>query len=300
MFKKILVPLDGSERAEMALHFAVTLAKLNQSELILLRVPVYDLQETMSPPLMEQGGRWREMTDQDSTHHTMSYLLQLAKTHHTPEIVIRPMVSEGDPAGIILDVAKQELADLIVMTPRGVSGLSRWVFGSVTERVLRQATCPILVARANTTTEQILIPLDGSSIAEEALPIGIALAQKFGSQVILLRVEPLLPANQWAYTDEERLEQLNQQKLSVAGVYLEEVAEQYADAGIPIKTALFAGPPAESILNQAEKEGVALIVMATHGRSGLQRWVYGSVTEKVLHSSDRSILIIRPAKESLK
>jgi nucleotide-binding universal stress UspA family protein len=144
-----------------------------------------------------------------------------------------------------------------------------------------------------------LIALDGSSLAEEALAPGLELARILGCQATLLRAD-----------QGEDLSSVEQGLLQMAGAgpcqelvegaedrlsyYLECLARQHRSPELSIETVVFLAQPAEAILSYAESEEIDLIVMATHGRTGLRRWVYGSVTEKVLHQAGCAMLIVRP------
>lgn len=303
MFEKIMVPLDGSELAERALPLATTLAKQGGGTLLLLRVPVFDLQDSLLPVVTEHyDARWREYTLEDAMRAAGAYLDRLAASLRERGIVVQTRVAEGDPAGIIIDMAQTEKVDLIVMSPRGITGLTRWVFGSVTERVLRQAHCPILVSRAAADIQRVFITLDGSSLAEQAITPGLALADSLHSPITCLRVEPPVAHNileemviELALADDAAVEQLTDVALANAALYLNNVVKRYQQPGRTLEKSLLLGAAAERILDAAEQIPDSLIVMASHGRTGVQRWVYGSVTEKVMRSTVASLLIIRPA-----
>ncbi len=303
MFPKILVPLDGSELAERALPLAVKLAAQGGSRLILLRVPVFDLPESLLPPVVErQDARWREYTPEDAVHAATAYLERIAARLTEQGSQVETRVVEGDPAGIILDLAEMEQISLIVMSPRGITGLARWVFGSVTERVLRQAPCPVLVSRASGDVRRVFITLDGSPLAEHAIEPGLNVAQRLGCPVTLLRVEPRVANNLieemvigLALANEGAVEQLTDVALANAALYLNDVVERYEQPGRTLQKSLLVGGAAEQIVESVEQVSDSLIVMASHGRTGLQRWVYGSVTDKVMHSTEASLLIVRPA-----
>lgn len=297
MFKKILVPLDGSEVAEYALLPALTIAKKAQ-ELILLNVPVlapaltsvvysYDmpLMDTSLRHLRAQAGRY----------------LALKKAEIAQAgLFVRLDVVPGDPAGVIIDTAIAEEVDLIVMSTHGYTGIDHLVMGSVTERVLRQAPCPVFVVRRPHAFKRILITLDGSKLAESSLEPGIALARLLDAEVTLLRVrEPHVQPTPQLVAELENIEH---------GLGMHMLEDYYADVDdylvrqrlrfedeVPIRTVVMNGDPALLIADYAREHAVDLVVMATHGRTGLRRWMYGSVTEKVLRSiKEAAVLLIRP------
>ena len=138
MFKKILVPLDGSQLSQRALEPALALSQQIGAELLLVRVPTAD---TLSFAVSE--AKQRELT-----RDALVYLETIRKSHEQPQFNIRTQVLDGDVASAIVDTARNEQVDLIVMSTHGYSGLTRWVLGSVTEKVLRSAPCPVMAVRA--------------------------------------------------------------------------------------------------------------------------------------------------------
>jgi nucleotide-binding universal stress UspA family protein len=296
MFHKILVPLDGSELAERALEPALVLAQQANSEIILLNVPV--LEKMLVPTPAGYGLLLPEQSIELSCIEARNYLENIRQNWAYPNIKMSLRVVEGDEASVIADTAASEGVDLIVMSTHGRTGLSRWVLGSVTERVLHSASCPVLVIRSADPLSRVLITLDGSELAQTALQPGLEVAQRLGSQVTILRVVPDLefdPADM-AYLDEievglaHRLRDIVEEE---SERYLDKVAESHSP-DLNIQTSLWIGPPAQSILDFADLHDTNLIVMATHGRTGLRRWVYGSVTEKVLRAAKCSMLVVPP------
>jgi nucleotide-binding universal stress UspA family protein len=263
MFKKILVPLDGSELAAHALEPASELAKHVNGELLLMSVA--------------------------------------ADSHCTVHVAVK----EGDTASVIVDTTAEEDIDLIVMSTHGRSGFTRWMMGSVTTKVLHKTTCPVLAVRSAEPICRVLITLDGSELAEQALEPGFEVARRLGAQVTLLTVQ------EEAEIDSETIRQLERAEKGLGKrekhriyerdeAYLQDLAFRY-EAATDVKTqiAVADGPVAPGILHFAENWHANLIVMATHGRTGLRRWVYGSVTEKILHSAHCGMMIIRPPEHKL-
>jgi len=188
--------------------------------------------------------------------------------------------------------------DLIVMSSHGYSGVTRWMLGSVAEKVLRKAPCPVLVIRSSRPIWRVLVPLDGSPLAEAALQPALAVAAGLGAEVTLLRAIGAPEAEVLKQLDkvEKGLSQRVLEDMSAAAkTYLREVSDRHRRAGAEIKTAVVDGSAAAGILDYAEARDMDLIAMSTHGRTGLQRWIYGSVTEKVLHGAQHSMLVVRPS-----
>jgi nucleotide-binding universal stress UspA family protein len=149
--------------------------------------------------------------------------------------------------------------------------------------------------------KSILVPLDGSPLAERALPAALALGQKFGSQIILLRVldipVPTPPTSRPEVTI-GWVREARQHAHQEAASYLEAVQGELDRQGIKTKILLRDTAPAEDILDVAGAEDIDLIVMSSHGRSGLARWTFGSVAEKVARHSPCPVLLIRQKPES--
>jgi nucleotide-binding universal stress UspA family protein len=241
-------------------------------------------------------GRSLEVARREIRH----YLADLRQAQ-SPDIKITTLMPEGDIASAIVDTAAAEQVDLIVMSTHGHSSLTRWVLGSITERVLRNAPCPVLAVRTPvsavdtpTPIRKIAITLDGSDLSELALAPGLELAQRLNADVTLLRCVPNADIDEALDEVERGLGRRQQQDLiDEAAAYL---TARSAQSGVDVKTEVRIGPAADNIYEFVETYGTDLIVMATHGRTGLQRWVYGSVTEKVLHSVNTSLLICRPVR----
>jgi len=301
MYEKILVPLDGSELAETALESALHIVRKQSGKLILLTVPTYGQviapgpagYSLMTPPQSP------EMLNEDAE----TYLDGIYRRINGPGTDIITEVVGGDIAGNIVDMAAADEVDLIVMTTHGYSGLTRWMMGSITERVLRSAPCPVLVVRCGGLPRNAVITLDGSPLAEQALVPGLGLARLLGADVTLLMIDQsrklgnlelnLLDAAGGGLG--QQIAQEEYQGLS----YLQGIADEYRSPNQEIKSLVIGGSPANSILAYVEKKPVELLIMATHGHSGLKRWVYGSVTEKCLHNSACAMLVVRPDIQSL-
>lgn len=218
---------------------------------------------------------------------------------------MRSQVEIGDPAAVIIDVAAKQQFDLICMTTHGYSGFTRWMLGSVTERVLRAAPCPVMVVREPQAIEHVLVTLDGSTLAERALSPGLEVARRLGARVTLLQVATIVPIPQDSIYQLEMSDQtvsdyLASSTIDHAQLYLQSVAGRLQDSGLDVATDVVEGFAAQGILDYAAMNDVDLIVMATHGRTGLRRWAYGSVTEKVLHGGQFSLLVVRSTSEELK
>jgi nucleotide-binding universal stress UspA family protein len=289
MFKKILIPLDGSDLAEQALPVAFHLAKKMQSELILLSVARREPVAMVEP--MGYGTWLYEEKPISIREQLDTYLTKTVEKYAVADVPLTSLLKEGDEAGEIVDTAVSQEIDLIIMSTHGRSGLSRWFMGSITEKVMHQAPCPLLILRDSTLPEHILITLDGSELAETALLPGLTLAAGIGADVTLLQVLEGSSPQPDADDRLESAENADHKKQRHATLYLQTVAERFSNYAP--KTAIPYGKPAEAILSYAEGIPNSLIVIATHGRSGLARWVFGSVVEKVVRGASEPVLVIR-------
>lgn len=293
-YKKVIVPLDGSALAESVLAHLPTLITPASTELILVNVIEawrYSLSagDFAATNLVDfvQAGAEAYLASQCERLQKLGYRV----TTHILDI---------DAAQGILDTAKASQADLIAMTTHGRSGFVRWALGSVAERVLHDATVPVFLARATTTLpegkiQQILVPLDGSGLAEAALPVAKALAQRTGAAIRLVQaIQPVaIDDQQILLTSGVIAQNMFEEWHASAAQYLHSMELELHASGIPASYQVIFGDPDKVICNAVDEERIDLIVMCTHGRSGLSRWVYGSVTNKVLHSANCPLLLIR-------
>jgi nucleotide-binding universal stress UspA family protein len=294
MFQRILVPLDGSKLAEAVLPYVQILATRLPAPMILLQVvpPPYEVRPGPGPTLATLAG---------------GYLAALQTHLRSAGLTVDWVTRAGLPADAIIDYAAECGADLIAMSTHGRSGLGRWVYGSVADKVLRGADVPVLLVRVSEADTQalpparavhyqrILVPLDGSALAEGALRHAEALAAHFGAHLVLIRV-PVLPT--YAYASTELAYSIEAELDAAAGeaaAYLADLAGRLAQRGLSAESVVEWGPVAETIIDYAQGHGVDLIVMSTHGRSGLGRWVYGSVADKVLRAAGVPVLLVRAA-----
>ncbi len=304
MFKRILVPTDGSPLAAQALPMALALGRSAAAEIHLLR-STEGMWLPLSAPAPVYGvhhGPYDWLPDAEVmaeiTKEARASLDELIAAHSDPEVSWQPYIVDDDPAAAIVDHCTAHDIQLVVMSSHGHSGLERWALGSVTERVLRHAPCPVYVVRDLAPVRRMLLPLDGSPLAESALPAAFEVARLTGAHITLMRVErhepPPAHRRQLAQLENSVGETLHGGVGERAEHYLQSVAGRHGAGGAPLEIAVADGNPANAILDYAAAHNIELIAMATHGRSGLRRWLYGSVTEKVLRASTCSLLIVRP------
>ncbi len=302
MYKRVLLPLDGSELAEVALAYAKGIASRLGLEVLLLHVAGKG--ESDSLPLH------RAYIEQ-VCERLRREMAEVQEKIGGKAVTVKGEVVMGYAADEILRYAGEKEVDLILMATHGRSGIRRWVMGSVADKILRSSAFPVLLVRAGMpkdaayerwSSPKLLVPLDGSEVAELVLPHVEELASPqdgAAAQVILIRVcEPLvLPpvttpetSVNWGTAADEFL--LKSKKS--AEKYLSRVQRGLTDVGLKVSMEILEGDPAIGIIDYASEREVNLIVMATHGRSGLGRWAYGSVAQKILQGASSPILLVRP------
>jgi nucleotide-binding universal stress UspA family protein len=315
VMKSILVPLDGSPLAEQAIANAIMLAQTMKLPLVFFRVvPDLDHESLLVSSLSAMSAgysgeaasvshAYNQQITQALREQAEAYLDEEANTARINGIDITTVVQAGIPAELILEYATHNDVAMIVMATHGYSGIRRWAIGSVADKVVHKATMPVLLIRGSVVPakpvqlKQLLVPLDGSTVSEQALPQAIALAQAAGAQITLLHVlDPLVEASagvrpfglnmthpDWVLDD--ALDRVN--------THLGDIAAGVASEDLKVDTLAVVGYPAEAIVDEAKRTHSDLIVMATHGYSGIRRWALGSTADKVLHETGTPLLLIR-------
>ncbi len=312
--KTILVPLDGSALAEQALPYVRTLALLLGARVRLLNVIVDDQHDSLMAegiaasygvidPLATQREReHRSLTT--LTHHAEGYLDSHAALLRGQGIDVDSDVRCGPAAEVITEAAEGLDISMIAMATHGYSGLRRWALGSVTDRVVHASSTPVFVVRgaksapsAPVTFRRVLVPLDGSPLAAQALPLAADLAERARAELLLLQAveasidayPSIAPLGRPDLMPSEVLKALRTR----AGEQLEQQAALLRNRNLPVATHVVNGHAAEAIIDEAARQSVDLVVLATHGYSGLKRWALGSVTDKVLHAATTPLLLVR-------
>ena len=147
--------------------------------------------------------------------------------------------------------------------------------------------------------KKILVPLDGSPLAEAALPHAEAIAKSEGAEIVLLRV-PMMPATEFFAREPSIAVKIHEEEQAEAIKYINLKVEELKKDNIKVSAVTQDGPVPETILNVAEETHADMIAMSTHGRTGPARWLMGSVAERVVHSSKVPVLLIRSKAERKK
>jgi nucleotide-binding universal stress UspA family protein len=307
MYKRMLVPLDGSALAEVILPYTRELARRIGLDVVLIHIADKKDSET----LLLHKAYVDRTADTIRSDLAKNQKKKSGVPRESQGIKVFGEVIVGYPAEEILRYADENDIDLILMATHGRSGIRRWVIGSVADKVLRSSRVPVLLVRTgipqhivdNEWPDTMLVPLDGSGLAELVLPHVAALAKQPNAKTVevtlLIACEPpsmpaFAPPEFLANWGDMAVKQMAKSRNS-AKKYLTRIEKQLNSAGLTVSSEVLEGQSAEEIVNYAAKNGSSLIVMATHGRSGLSRWAYGSVAEKVLLAASSPILLVRPA-----
>lgn len=316
--KTILVPLDGSELAAQVMPYVRMLATRLDARLFFMHV----VSEPEVQRLLDEGsgGECPLFGSAETPWERNERLFTLLRQQSECMLqqVVEPLLQAGldvdmdvffgSPADSIVSVATHKQADLIVMATHGYTGVQRWVLGSVTDKVVQATTTPVFVVRGNPDApvneeppriRRVLVPQDGSLLAQQALPVARMLATCCDADVHLFQA--VVPIAAVTYPLEVvHLRELEQQDLlseasAAARRALRTLAHALQERGLRVSTRLAVGYPAELIIKESEQQHTDVIVMATHGYGGLKRWALGSVADKVLHATDTPLVLVRAA-----
>jgi nucleotide-binding universal stress UspA family protein len=290
MYDDVLIPTDGSKGVEPAIRHGLGVA--NRFDSTVHTIHVVDLTDIQGELLPQIPPEWRQAGD----HATQVIANEAAKLG----IDAITNVDHGTPFKRILDYVDNHGIDLVTIGTHGRSGLERYLLGSVTERVVGGSPVPVLcVPRTDErpaslpddiTYDRILVPTDGSKGARQATKHAIEFARAYDATVHALNVVnrrsfATRPGTEW-----DELEASLEDSGETATKYVADAAD---DAGLSTVTTVQDGVPHRMIAEYATEEVIDLIAMGTHGRSGLSKWMLGSVTERVLQTSEIPVLTVR-------
>jgi nucleotide-binding universal stress UspA family protein len=298
---RLLAPLDDSPEARTALPYARALAGPGTEIILLTVIPASNEVTGVSGEVLVPA----DETSSVAVDQARAALEKIAQGLRNAGQAVQTEVALGDPAERILAAANALGATMIVMATHDRSGLGRLLHGSVADRVAHDATVPTMVVHAAPRDPgpvgitRLVVPLDGSPLAEEALAIATAISRRLGTSLFLVEaVDPiglLPPAVGFAEAiPAEVYEQTEEEMEQSASDYLEGVAKRLRDEGLPVATRVLVGSPATAIIDATKLGDV--VVMTSRERTGVQRWLMGSVSEQV-RRGDRSPIILVPASD---
>ena len=295
--KRVLVPLDGSANAERALPWALALAGDSAEIVLMLVTPqtddIHDLEGTVISKGSDLSKRYTD---------TATSVLEDARSRHLPDREnVTLLLAEGDPADRILWAADAQDADMIVMSSHGRGSLGRLLSGSIADRVVRHAPLPVMVIgpeddATDRTIRRVLAPIDATALSMGALSVAAGVARATDVPVEVLTVVPPsieeLPAPHHAM------------QVIPGSFYAEHIEAQEDEAG---KRVVYAIEQLEAMgtkasggyilgsINKGLLEAVQpgdVLVVASHARSGLPRWVLGSTALKLIQASGAPVVVV--------
>jgi nucleotide-binding universal stress UspA family protein len=313
MFKRILVPLDGSDLASRALPVAAQLARTTGGSIILFGVATTPV-EYGSYLVLSRA--YTEEAIQDDVSHVKAYLQEAANSPTLAGLTVETHAVFDAIAPAIIAATQEYQADIVVLCSHGSSLAKRWLLGSVAQKVARHCPVPVLVLRADDAILssdhplRVLVPVDGSKLSETALESALQfMADLSGAaqgELHLLRVINV-PTTSGKFRSQAFIDfeaDIRAQEKQEAQAYLEALVkrlQQSAPANLRIASSIVAETDAAAaIIHAAEQREEIdgkpsdIIAMATHGRGGIQHWALGSVTERVLGATHLPLLIVRP------
>ena len=306
----ILVPLDGTEVSEGILPWVSGIAKKANAPLILLTVVDphgIEYPSALSLPSQSSHGEdltlYRDQIEENSRSHALDALNAMATRLRDSGVSAEAEATLGNPAEQILRVSEEKGCGLIAMSTHGRNLVGRSIMGSVTDKVLHASSVPVLAVaperakmyhEEGATLTTIVAPLDGSELAERALPYVEDLACALPLEVLLVRVVRIEHPSYYYTESAIRLPDFTEDIVREAERYLAGVSRTLRDKGLTVRHLVLRGAPAPALLNLAHETPRNLIAMTTHGRSGLSRWMMGSVAEALIRGSGDPVLVVRP------
>ncbi|TAL55133.1 MAG: universal stress protein [Nanoarchaeota archaeon] len=266
--EKLLVATDGSVFSKSAVREAVNLAKICSGKLYAVSVVKTNPEfEDVVPMVIEK-------LEKEAREHLESVKDKASREGVDCEIIVN---RSEEPYQNIVDEATRNHVNMIIVGTHGRTGLKRLMMGSVTAKVIGHSTCNVLVVPLDAKIEcgNILIATDGSKYSEAAASEAIGIAKRCGGSLTVISV---------ASADAEILS---------AEDYVKEVSELAGKEGIKTDGLAVKGIPYKAIVDASKQKRADLIVVGSHGRTGIERLLMGSVTERVIGHSESAVLVVR-------
>ncbi len=297
---KILFPTDFSEHAERAFSHAANLAAKFDAEIHALHVRVK--QHDDYPALQHLLEDFEGTVDEMAEGLAEEKVLPFPNTPHN--LVIKADTTDSSACNAIDNYIDEHDIDMVVMGSHGRRGPSRVLLGSTAECVIRNAPCPVLTLRSNADTmnqeemKHILIPIDFSKFSVSALGYANALATAWNAKITLVHVieEVLIPT---VYGVEAMTLTYSDPLITQSNGKLKALAARKLDSDLSVETQTLIGSPASAIADYAEEKDVDLIVLASHGLTGLKRFVLGSIATALNRKAPCAVLTVKPFGKSL-
>ena len=304
MFKNILVPLDGSESSERIVGAATGFARMLDADVTLLHVVERSLASDSERAEASAGAG---AGAGQKTSFARTDLANIADKIQKEKVAVKVRVATGHRVKRIIETADDVGADLIAMVTRRKGQVARNILGSVTYRVIRSGSRPVLVVNSGWLSDgdqpfrpdTILVPLDGSALATKTVPVAIQLAKAFGADMHFLKVTPYFYYHGVSYGLREAVHVYLPGRLRTEALaWLSQFRDEASAAGLRAQVSALNGNPANRILSEARRLQNPLIVIATRGLGGVERLVLGSTTDVVFRQSPCPTLVL-PSEPNL-
>lgn len=306
MYSRIIVPLDGSAFSETALPYARVIAGS-------LDIPV-ELVEAFDvlPPAAHhrQSAEASRKMLADAERVSRDYLGQIQDGLRSAGLVAYATTLPGPPARALVDWLVRDPEALVAMSTHGRGGITRWALGSIADKVLHSVPNPVLLIRGDAESapadrvevKTVLVPLDGSQLSEHSLPHAAAVATGLGARIMLMQVTGTMdfyrrfldraPAQERLISAAELVRADSDDARASLAEASRRLAREFGFGGEIIISHVQGHNPAEAIVEMAGA-GSTMVVMTTHGRSGINRLVLGSVTDRVVRHANAPVLVVR-------
>ncbi|RMD90895.1 MAG: universal stress protein [Calditrichaeota bacterium] len=300
---KILFPTDFSKCSDQAFVHALFLARQHNAELHMLHAIALHEDDPYNPA--------HHFPDKEEIHNRLkgiadSQMDALLEKYDLKDVKIKKLQKRGiSPAPVILDYAREEDIDLIVMGTHGRRGISHILLGSVAEEVVRVAKCPVLTIREQKEPksieafEKILVPVDFSEHSKSAVAHAKAITATYKARLYLLHVieESIHPA--FYVTGKSSVFELIPDIESKSKEFMAKLVKETKGPAVETEYFVLEGRAAQEIVKFSDKNDIDLIVIATHGLTGIEHFLLGSITEKVIRMANCPVFTVKSFGKAL-
>lgn len=308
----VLAPIDGSTRALRAVPWAARLAGPDGLVILMRAIPP---QPSYAEALLTLAGNGEDSVERIQNEWAAvanDDMDEAAALLADTGVPVDRQILEGEPEDAIVAAAMANAADMVVMSSHGRGAIGRAIFGSVADRVVRMSPVPVLVLRTpedeapdDPPVRRLIVPLDGSVLAEHALPVAVDVARRLAAPVYVVRaVDPAanLPVTRGAFgmapmVTSDAMEQIWDEAESEASSTVTQGIEALQAEGIDASGAVLHGSPFFAISEIALPDD--LLILTSHGRGGVKRWLLGSVAEKLVREAPAPVLLVPAAERDL-
>jgi nucleotide-binding universal stress UspA family protein len=298
----ILVPLDGSELSECVLPHVMAIAPVTRARVTLIHVLERTQQRNGGGPIDPVGWHMQKQEAQAFLDRTVERLQKLDQQ-------VEQVIVEGNPADAVIDFARHNGVDLIILSSHGRTGLSGWNVSSVVQKIMLRAYKSILLVRAYAASpsaevqyQRILIATDGSARAEYVLPFAMSLAQFHNANLILgtvIQKPQIMQRFPLSEQDSELINQLTEKNQKDAERYLDQLSTQLSLKGLSAEANITAAENTiGAVYDMVEETRADLVMIAAHGQSGERRWPYGSIASSLIAYGSTPIMIMQDLSEN--